>query len=297
MTKIPVGKTIAYAYGFTFGNFLTVLGLSWVPLAIMAVAAYFALPAYFEGLRAALATGDPTRVYSGFGSMFLFGIVALMGFIMIYVGVARQALGLRTGPALFYFSLDAAFWRLLGAYLLAGLLAFSAMFLVAFGMTIAAVAFLGQGAGEAILVAALIPVMVFLCLIYLFLRLMFFQAAVAVAEGERIVRRSWSLSKGNFWRIFAVLLAIVVPLFIVQFAVQIAFFSSLMIAPPPRDAGPEAAAAFMAQLGTQFAGLLPFLAPIAAIFYAAFIGLITSASAFAYRSLVPAAEGTAEAFA
>jgi hypothetical protein len=29
MAKIPVRKTIAYAYGFTFGNLLMVLGLSW----------------------------------------------------------------------------------------------------------------------------------------------------------------------------------------------------------------------------------------------------------------------------
>jgi len=52
MTKIPVGKTIAYAYGFTFGHFLTVLGLAWVPLVpsssvFTAVAVTVVVPATF----------------------------------------------------------------------------------------------------------------------------------------------------------------------------------------------------------------------------------------------------------
>src|SRR5215510_9262610 len=122
MTKIPVGKTIAYAYGFTFGNFLTVLGLSWVPLVIMSVVAYFTIPAYFEGLQTMLTTGDTGALLAGFGLMSLFFVVMLVSFIMVYVAIARQALGLRSGPAFFYFSLDAAFWRLLLGFLLSFLI-------------------------------------------------------------------------------------------------------------------------------------------------------------------------------
>jgi hypothetical protein len=48
---------------------------------------------------------------------------------------------------------------------------------------------------------------------------------------------------------------------------------------------------------TQLAGLLPVLLVVGTLFNAALISLLTSASAFAYRSLVPAAEGTAAEFA
>src|SRR5689334_10765668 len=40
-----------------------------------------------------------------------------------------------------------------------------------------------------------------------------------------------------------------------------------------------------------------YLVPIAIVFYSAMIAMIVSASAFAYRSLVPAPEGTAAEFA
>jgi hypothetical protein len=53
----------------------------------------------------------------------------------------------------------------------------------------------------------------------------------------------------------------------------------------------------MAQMMAQLSGLLPLLVPIAIVFYAATIAMIVSASAFAYRSLVPAPEGTAAEFA
>jgi len=67
--------------------------------------------------------------------------------------------------------------------------------------------------------------------------------------------------------------------------------------PPPEGATPAEAAAFVAQIATEIMGVLPLLVPIAIVFYAAMIAMIVSASAFAYRSLVPAPEGTAAEFA
>ncbi len=289
MAKIPVGRTIAYAYGFTFGNFLTVLGLSWVPLALMAAAGILALPTYLAGVQAVLTNGDVSGLVTGGGLMFLFGIVVFAGFIMIYVAIARQALGLRSGPAFFYFSLDAAFWRLLLAYLLTIVIAIAGGILIAIVSGILVVVF-APLAAVAVLVA--LP-----GLLYVVLRLTFLQPAVAVAEESRVVGRSWSLGKGNFWRIFAVLLGIMVPMAILQFIIQISLFSSLAIVPPPEDASPAEAAAFMVQVASQIAGLLPILIPIAIVFYSAMIAMVVSASAFAYRSLVPAPEGMAAEFA
>jgi hypothetical protein len=145
--------------------------------------------------------------------------------------------------------------------------------------------------------AALVIVVALFGMFYVVLRLTFLQPALAVAEDRGIVLRSWSLGKGNFWRIFAILLGIMIPLAIVQLIVQISLFSSLVIVPPPREASPAEQLAFLAQIQTQIMGMLPILLPIAIIFYAAMIAMIVSASAFAYRSLVPAPEGTAEEFA
>ena len=289
MTKIPVGKTIAYAYGFTFGNFLTVLGLSWAPLAIMTVVALFALPAYFNGMVAIVTTGDASAFFAAAGLMFVLFVAVFAGFIMIYVAIARQALGLRTGPAFFYFSLDAAFWRLLLAYLVTIAIAFGLALGVAIVIGIAAVVFAP--------LLVLVPLITLLGIVYVLVRLTFLQPPIAVAEERGVIRRSWELGKGNFWRMFAVLLAIVIPLAIVQGIVQISVLSSLAIEPPPEDAGPAEVAAFMAQMMAELSVLLPLLVPIAIVFYAAMIAMIVSASAFAYRSLVPAPEGTAAEFA
>jgi len=289
MGKIPVGKTIAYAYGFTFGNFLTVLGLSWFPLVLMALAAYLALPTYFAGVQAVLISGDPSGLVTGGGLMFLFGIVVFAGFIMIYVAIARQALGLRSGPAFFYFSLDAAFWRLLLAYLLTVVIAIAGSILIAIVAGILGVVFAP--------LAGLVVIVALFGMVYVMLRLTFLQAPLAVAEERQTVRRSWSLGKGNFWRIFAILLGILIPMAILQLVIQISMFSSLAIVPPPENASPAEAAAFMVQMASQIAALAPILIPIAILFYSAMIAMIVSASAFAYRSLVPAPEGTAAEFA
>jgi len=289
MNKIPVGKTIAYAYGFTFGNFLTVLGLSWVPLILMAIVAYFALPTYFSSVAEIVTTGDTGPFLAAAGLMFLFVATVFAGFIMIYVAIARQALGLRSGPAYFYFSLDAAFWRLLLSYLLTILIFFGGMILAGIVSGILAV-FLGGVATVAFLI-------VVFGMIYVLLRLVFLQPPLAVAEGRKVLSRSWSLSKGNFWRIFGILLAIFVPLIMVQFIMQITLFSSLAIRPIAPDADPDEIAAYLSQFMTQLAGLLPVLLVVGTLFNAALISLLTSASAFAYRSLVPAAEGTAAEFA
>ena len=289
MTKIPVGKTIAYAYGFTFGNFFTVLGLSWAPLAIMAVVALFALPAYFNGMVAIVTTGDASAFFAAAGLMFVLFVAVFVGFIMIYVAIARQALGLRTGPAFFYFSLDAAFWRLLLAYLVTIVIAFGLALGVAIVIGIAAVVFAP--------LLVLVPLITLLGIVYVLVRLTFLQPPIAVAEEHGVIRRAWELGKGNFWRMFAVLLAIMIPLAIVQAVVQISLLSSLSIQPPAEDAGPAEVAAFMTQMMAELSILLPFLVPIAIVFYAAMMAMIVSASAFAYRSLVPAPEGTAAEFA
>jgi hypothetical protein len=63
-------------------------------------------------------TRNPRALGSAFAVIPLLVLLTFLCFNMIYVAIARQSLGRRTGAAWFYFSLDTAFWKLLGVYLL-----------------------------------------------------------------------------------------------------------------------------------------------------------------------------------
>jgi len=299
VAKIPVAQTLEHAYGFTFGRFLTVIGLTWVSFLILAIGCYFLLPPYFTAIQTMIQTRNPAALGAALGVIPLLVLLTFLCFNMIYVAIARQSLGSRTGTAWFYFSLDAAFWKLLGVYLLMLLVfgAFAIGAVIVVTILSAAGGLLGQ-AGRAFVRGLAIVIMI-LGLFYVMLRLMFFAVPVTVAEGRRILRRSWALSGGNFWRIFAVLLAIYIPFVIVEMILEGIVFASVAMNMPPPGAGPEQALAYMNQLGTQLYGLLPLLVPVVLVLYAILLSLLISSPTFAYRALVPASnpEGVAAEFA
>ena len=58
-------------------------------------------------------------------------------------------------------------------------------------------------------------------MIFAVLRLGFLLTPVVVAENRISLRRPWELSRGNFWRIFAIALAIVIPLALLAFLLML----------------------------------------------------------------------------
>ena len=121
MNKVPAGKTIAYAYAFTFGHLGTIIGLAWLPLVISAVLQFlpYALGAESAG-ASANATAQGRQALEGLATALL---IVLLNAI-IFVPVVRQALGLRQGAAVVHFKLGAAEFRLFGAILLLLLVTF-----------------------------------------------------------------------------------------------------------------------------------------------------------------------------
>src|SRR5690348_1038247 len=115
MNKIPIGKTIAYAYNFTFGQLGTIIGLSWFPLVIIAVLQF--LPYAVGGDVNAQPTNLSEEGRIGL-ERFASSLVQMLLYAIIYVPVTRQALGTRQGGALFHFSLGPAEFRLFGALVL-----------------------------------------------------------------------------------------------------------------------------------------------------------------------------------
>lgn len=256
MNKIPVGQIIRHAYAFTFGEIGTVIGLTWVPILISTVVSYFMLRAYAMSLES-FASGTPPTDGQALLPLPL-AILSLFLIGMIGVALTRQVLGLRKGPAIAHIALGGeelrAFAGFIGVYLVTML--FVLVFMIVVG-TLAAVVTGNAGAAPAAgAIAAAAGLMGVFLLIYVVIRLGYLLIPSIVADGHFGLTRSWQLTRGNFWRILAVLLATVVPLFLVS---QVA--AALVTGPLPQpSATPPTDVAGMVRVWVeQVRAMLPHL--------------------------------------
>jgi len=216
MNKLPVGETISGAYGFAFADFLSVLGIAWLPHVIYVL--------IIAGIIYGLAPELPGQLMRGEFDASIFytirriaGLIWLVGIVvqaMVTVGLQKKALGEMPGPTFFYFSLAAPVWRMIGATFLA-ILAWIFILI----LTIGAAVVLGiLGAKFAphfsIAISVIVGIIASCWVIYAAVRLFFFLPAVVVAEEQIGLVRAWELGGGNFWRIFAVIFVVFVPVLI-----------------------------------------------------------------------------------
>jgi hypothetical protein len=283
VNKIPVGKTIAYAYGFTFGNLGAIIGLSWVSLVVVAVLQF--LP--YAGGHSPMIQPDNAaqagqQALESLGSFFLI----LLLYSVVYVAVTRQALGLRQGSAMVHFALGAPEFRVFGAMLLFVLVLFGTA--MVFGLAMALLTVLFGGASMPVAAAAAVGVAM-LCgvaaFLYVAIRLGFLIAPVTVAEAQISLTRGWILTAGNFWRLFAVVLAIGTPIVLLYAIGLWAIMGPGLFAPLPDnpDQMKQAMDLRFAALGQNmpmYIGLTLLIAPFN-------FGLNLGAAAFVYRALVP----------
>jgi hypothetical protein len=111
MSKIPVGATIARAYGFAFGDFFKILGVVWFPWAIVSAASYVAMARAMSFASAAQA--------HDVAAMAQIWIYLTPLYLLMPILICMQLTGI-TQLALGYFPLGTPVWRLLGAFLLSG---------------------------------------------------------------------------------------------------------------------------------------------------------------------------------
>jgi hypothetical protein len=303
--KIPVGGTIARAYGFAFGNIVNNLGMIWMPVAIL-----YGLVFYFHGAYMNAMTALMSQDFGGIQRVlpFFFASYAIM-FVLLTAQVAaltKEAMGLRQGSAWFQFPFGAALWRLMVGYI--------ALFLVCIVLYIAtilagllgglvggvAAGFLvkangGMTAPVAVAIAAGIFVLIIACAIFYSVVRLSFLLAPAAVDGPRALRRGWALTRGNFWRIFLIGLSIFIPLIIVEVA-YLYFIVGPDLFLPPHLTGmtPEAMAQWQQHQRAASLALMQrtqdrwyIVYPLGLIFSVVIYGLMTGASAFAYRALVP----------
>jgi hypothetical protein len=312
MSKIPVGRTIGLSYSFAFGDFLPLLGVLWLPLLLSGVAGFFVvLPIYqhMPDMLDAIARdphgtqGFPPEMAATFRWSGLFNLFSLAILSVIAVGVTREALGLRKGPRFVYFSFGIDELLIIAGYLVIVALmvvAVIALFIVGGIVGVVGASVFASGAaghadpramiGSGMALFGVLIVLVEFAFIYVFVRLSYLMIPITVAEHAFGVFRSWELTKGNFWRIFLITLAVLLPLAIVEVvALVFVYGSALVDVATAAHKNPGDFPHVMAQFMRGFGKVMPYVWGVSFIFSPIIYGLWLAPAAFAYRALVPPA--------
>jgi hypothetical protein len=298
MAKIPVGPSIAYAYGFAFAHAARLLRLTALPLILMMLAIFVVYAVFPQAMNPGAAQFSPGPLFATWGIMMP---AMIIGTTMILVGVTEEVLVSGLPPGTFYFSFGRPAWRLAGGFVLRIATFCLAMFLILIVWTLITVA-VRQSAGEsAPILQAVLFVMLMLVMAYLWQRLLFFAAPVAVAEGAIGVRRSWRLARGNVLRSFIVVMAVVLPWMVLYMAAYGWFFASAMPSIGGDGATPAELGALYMERARELQSYWYVTVPVGTFLSAFFYAMPAAAAAYAYKSMtgtVSAAEAakTAEVF-
>ncbi len=214
MNKIPVGKTVAFAYEFLITRFGTVVGVAGLP-ALLSSAVDYLVRSYSSTEESEAVAGTNLLIW-------LLGTVTTIFISSVAtVGITRAALGLPLGVGAYYFPVGSLELRMFVAKLRFWL---GVVVLLILASLIASVSFMlagvpidGAGTVEpsaATLVAGLATWAAFGFAIVTILRMGFLLSATVVSEEKGGLQRSHDLARGNFWRMAAVVLALAAPILV-----------------------------------------------------------------------------------
>lgn len=286
MNKIPFEATFTGAYKFLYRRIFSIIGTVWLPTLvfglIVAGLLYLTIPhGWWSGHFPVFDDKHPNpeavlnQMLPALKAYVPIMLALMAMSAMITVGLMRLALGQKTRCFIF-FSLGGDFWRMIGNSALAFLVLMLLFILMIAGLIFGSIflgPLLGKGWGAFAFVVALIGGMVFW--VYSIIRLTFFLPAVAVAEHQVNLGRSWELAAGSFWRIVGISLLVTIPPATVAQVVQ-----QIVIASP---------------LFTDVVGLIGKTHDIAVIFHAAlpllgaFLGVLFLQNTAAYALMAAAA--------
>ncbi len=300
MNRISVGQTVAFAYRFTFGHIGTVIGLIWIPLLVFCIGQFFFMNYYVKTILAVGTGASPAALGPLLLSLIGFLLTALLVSALISAAVTRQAMGLRTGPAIVYFSFGTAEFNLFVSLIAVGLVLIVVtigtailvrVLLMAANSAIKAGQLPAQQGNLILLLAQDVGQLILLGVLgFVGARLTFVLAPVTISEGRIDLIRAWTLTKGNFWRIFAIGAAVLLPIAVVGGMGEVAILGPAYFAEQLAPATDQAAATAraMMQLQTMLAHE-PELLGLGLILGPFIYGLMYSAGAFAYRQLTASA--------
>ena len=295
--KIPVGATVARAYGFAFGNIVNNLGMIWIPVALLWAASYFLQRPYLDATMGAM--GNPQATLAALPLISGYFVISFVLLSAQVAALTKEALGLRTGNAFLQFPFGAGAWRLLAAFFLY----FVVMAVVYVAILLGSLLFTGlivaisggHGAGSAMaagFVALGLIVFVLCALLYIATRLSFFLAPVAVAEHRVSLIRAWQLSAKNFWRIFAVFFILFLPFLVLEFVLIYEMLGPNFFTPAHPGMTPQdvmAHAQHQQEIVRQMTGKMQsywFITyPLGLIVALIAYGMYAGAAAYAYRAV------------
>ncbi len=223
MNKIPVIQTIKDSYRFTFGGLGTVIGLIWLPIILLTIGRYFSLN------DSAIETTDPSIQGPIMVRGLVFDIVALILLAMIAVAIVREILKPVKRPSYLRFALGATELRVAAGYI--GLFALMFVFLlgvillVSLGAVVGKVAAGAAGSAIAAAIGGLVSLIGLCALIFIFVRLSFLLVPTAAIDGGFGLEKSWTLTKGNFWRIVVINIVTLLPISLVAAGASLAVIS------------------------------------------------------------------------
>ena len=210
MNKIPVGKTVAFAYNFLFTRFGTVVGITALPALLAATVDYL--------VRSYVSTEDTS---SAAGMSLLISVAGMATTIFIWavtsVGITRAALGQPLDRNAYFFPVGMVELRMFGAmvrfWIGVVVLIVLAFLLSGIGLMLAGVPLDGSEPqpSAALLVASILTWAAFGYAIYTIVRMGFLLSPTVVCESKGLQRAN-DLTRGNFWRIVAILLALILPI-------------------------------------------------------------------------------------
>jgi hypothetical protein len=214
MNKIPVGKTVAFAYNFLFTRIGTVVGVAGLP-ALLASAVDYLVRSYTSTEEPEAAAGTNLLIW-------LAGTVTTVFISSVAtVGLTRAVLGLPLGSGAYYFPVGPLELRMFVAKLRFWIgvvvLLILASLVTSVAFMLAGVPIDGAGTVEpsaATLVAGLVTWAAFGYAIVTILRMGFLLSATVVSEDKGGLQRSHDLARGNVWRMTAIVLALGAPILV-----------------------------------------------------------------------------------
>ncbi|HEX4272061.1 MAG TPA: hypothetical protein VHZ32_11770 [Rhizomicrobium sp.] len=272
MRRIPVIATIRDAYVFTATHLGGIIGLIWVPMVMATVMGFFSLQRYYNDFSDALISNNAAGLAPSLLMMLCYLVAALLLQAIMYVAVVQMALGARGAPAVAHFAFGNLEWRMFRSFV--AFIGVCVMLVIpAFVIGTAALKAAGRAADPAQL--GLVFYVIIALAMPRFLALM---PAIVVGETAPVLRRAWTLSAGNFWRLLAVLLAIFGPIFLVFTGIDM-----LLIGHGAAITGDE-----QEQMRTAISrarAVLPLMSGLGFLISPLIVGLFAGASVSAWRTL------------
>jgi hypothetical protein len=277
--RVPVAATIRDAYTFLVEHLGAVIGLVWVPMVLLTIAKYFTLYRLFNSLIESLAGGNPAQTLPALLMTMAYLVAALLLYAMMFVAVMQLVLGTQAAASSFaHFAFGPLEWRMFRAFFALAGLAMMIGLTAVFAVSALSAQVAGLKSNQ--MLAGNIMLLAMICVgVTVLVRLLLPLPAIVIHESGPALRRAWTLSAGNFLPLLGILLAIVLPVLLVQVSVE-AFLSGKNVPAPGATQQMQMMSALL-----NARQMLPWACGLSFLVSPILIGLFASASASIWRAL------------